>query len=80
MSLSLELEGGGRATLVETDGDRVTLHSTRAFPPGSPLSGASPLGALRVKVRGCKKDGDGFAIDGRFVNLSRTQREALSSR
>lgn len=74
----LELEGGGRASVVETDGDRVSLRSTRAFPPGSPLSGTSPLGTLRIKVRSCRKEGDVFHVDGRFVNLSREQRQRLA--
>jgi hypothetical protein len=78
MTLELALEGGGRATLVETDGDRVTLLATRPFPPGSPLAGEGPLGTLRVKVRGCKRDGEAFRVDGRFVNLSREQRAALA--
>jgi hypothetical protein len=74
----LALAGGGQARVLETDGDQVALAATRAFPPGSTLEGsAAELGDLRVKVRACKKQRDEFRVEGRFVNLSREQRERL---
>jgi hypothetical protein len=74
------LEKGGEARLLETDGDHVTLESTRAFPPGSPLvARAEGTGeTYRIKVRGSQRTGDGvFRVEGRFVNLSRPARDRL---
>ena len=76
--IDIELDGGGRASIDRTDGDRVSLVATRAFPPGSTLEGSLSDGSrLRVKVRGSKQSADGFAVEGRFVNLSRDLREKL---
>jgi hypothetical protein len=75
--MTLELAGGGEARIVATDGDRVELRSTRAYPPGATIEGHLAGAALRVKVRVCKKEGDSFAVQGRFVNLSRQQRERM---
>lgn len=80
MALRFELSAGGTATLVDTDGDKVTLLSSRAFPPGSTLraEGTGDARAYAVKVRSCQKDGEnGFVVGGRWVSLSREQREFL---
>jgi hypothetical protein len=74
------LEKGGEARVLETDGDRITLESTRAFPPGAPLiaqvEGSSDT--YRVKVRGSRRISDAlFRVEGRLVNLSREAREKL---
>lgn len=83
--LRLELSGGGHAELLSTDGDVVTLLSTRAMPPGSTLQGRDSSGeTFQVKVRSSVRqhepDGERsfeFKIEGRFVNLSRAQRLRL---
>jgi len=77
--------GGGDAFIVEHAGDFVTIASTAPSPPGSTLeaSFSGPRSVtVRVKVRGCRRhdlpDGrDGFRIEGRFVSLTRAEREAL---
>jgi len=78
------LEKGGEARVVETDGDFITLESTRAFPPGAPLvarsegTGEAPGHDYRVKVRGSRRVSEGlFRVEGRLVNLSRPERERL---
>ncbi len=79
-TLVLALEGGEQAELVESDGERVVLIATRAYPPGATLSGvAAGLEApFLVKVRGSKRREDGrFRVEGRHVNLSRAQRQRL---
>lgn len=78
--------GGGDAFIVEHKGDFVTLASVAPSPPGSTVE-ATHLASdrsvtVRVKVRGCRRhplpDGrDGFCIDGRFVSLTRADRELL---
>jgi hypothetical protein len=77
--LVIELEDGGQVELLATDGDHVSLTSARAHPPGSTLRGTSPLGPLRIKIRGSTCTGACYRVEGRFVNLSRQQREALKA-
>lgn len=78
--------GGGDAFIVEQKDDFVTLSSVAPSPPGSTVEathrGDARLTTIRVKVRGCRReplhDGrEGFRIDGRFVSLTRADREAL---
>ena len=86
LPIALQLKRGGDAFIVECSADFVTLASTLPSPPGSTVE-ASYAGpprsvSVRVKVRGCRKDAlpdgrAGFRIEGRFVSLSRGDREAL---
>lgn len=82
----LQLKRGGDAFIVEHDGDFVVLASSAPSPPGSTVEATHVGGArsvtVRVKVRGCRRDHlpdgrEGFRIDGRFVSLTRGDREAL---
>jgi hypothetical protein len=75
------LERGGLARLVSADLERVTLDAPLACPPGSTLKllvAGAPLG---VKVSRCRRlegaTDPSFRVDGRWVSLSRVQREAL---
>ncbi len=89
----LSLPNGGEAGVVETDGARAVLVSSAPFPPGATLLGESDdgLGAYALKVRGCRREPPPtemgaapqeaapprFRVEGRWVNLSRPQRERL---
>lgn len=82
----LQLKQGGDAFIVEHSGDFVTLLSAAPSPPGSTLEASRSGGAqgvsVRVKVRGCRRDSlpdgrNGFRVEGRFVSLTRGDREAL---
>jgi hypothetical protein len=82
----LQLKRGGDAFIVEHDGEFVVLASSASSPPGSTVEATHVGGArsvtVRVKVRGCRRadlpDGrEGFRIDGRFVSLTRGDRELL---
>ena len=79
MTAALRWAKGGEADLVALDGDRVTLSSTMSSPPGSYVDGAlvNDGTAIRIKVRGCKKDGERYRIDGRILDLSKTLRLQL---
>ncbi len=79
MSLQWELQGGGEAQLVETDGTLVVVVASRAFPPGATLVGiwAPDSAGYPIKVRGSRKVDGGFRVEGRLMNLSRAQRERL---
>jgi hypothetical protein len=71
---------GGDAKLVALDDDRVTLDSSLSSPPGSLMDGALTTGEpIRVKVRGCKREGERFRIEGRVIDLSRDMRVKLAS-
>jgi hypothetical protein len=82
----LELKRGGDAYIVEHKDDFVTLASVAPSPPGSTVEaehrGEARSVTVHVKVRGCRRhplpDGrDGFRIEGRFVSLTRADRETL---
>lgn len=84
--LPLRLKRGGEAFIVQHAGDFVTLLSTAPSPPGSTLEATHTRGAhsveVRVKVRGCRRESlpdgrAGFLVEGRFVSLSRSDRETL---
>jgi hypothetical protein len=73
-------QGEGRARLVETDGQRAVVESTLPFAAGSTLVGVDPATGTeyRVKVRGGKRiDDTWFRIEGRFVSLTKAEREGL---
>ena len=75
-------QGAGQARVVETDGERVTVESTLPFAAGATLVGidAGTNGEYRVKVRGGRRvDDQWFRIEGRFVLLTRDERERLLS-
>ncbi len=81
--MRLDLTKGGHAELVETDGDSVVVVSTAPSPPGSPLEGSEAGVTFQIKVRSCRRVGPEeparFRIEGRWVNLSRAQRERVLS-
>lgn len=73
-------QGEGQARLVETDGHRAVVESTLPFAAGATLVGvdAATGAEYRVKVRGGKRiDDTWFRIEGRFVSLTKAEREAL---
>jgi hypothetical protein len=74
--------GGGEARLIETDGDWAVVEATQAFPIGATLRALDATGTeYRVKVRGGKKVGEGwFRLEGRFMSMTREERERLLAR
>jgi hypothetical protein len=64
------------------DADKITLRSTCSSPPGSRIEGTvegERQVALRVKVHVCRRQADGaFVLEGRALDLTRADREALS--
>lgn len=79
----LALEGSGTAEVISSNGSVVELLASRPFPPGSTLSLLLAEGqAVRIKVRGSKRVSADeaerpYRVDGRFVDLTRAQRESL---
>lgn len=69
---------GGQGRLIETDGERVSVQSSLAAAPGTPLEGEFEGVTYRIKVRSCRRQGDEaelpFRIEGHFQNLTREQR------
>ena len=81
----LELVRGGTAAVLEVNGEHVVVLSSLSSPPGSPLEAKLDAGTLRIKVRSCQKvepddAGRTFRIEGRFVSLTRAQRDTLAGR
>lgn len=79
MSLKVFWELGGEATLLRVDDDRLTLRSTRSFPPGAPAKGTLGGGAtLTLKVAGSRRESEGiFVVRGRLVSPTVALRAAL---
>lgn len=73
-------QGEGRARLVETDGLHAVVESTLPFAAGATLVGVDAVtgSEYRIKVRGGKRiDDTWFRIEGRFVSLTKAEREVL---
>lgn len=72
---------GGDASFVAVDGERVVLDSSLSSPPGSLAFGALVNGgdAIRIKVRGCKRVGERFRIEGRILDASRDLRTRIAA-
>lgn len=72
---------GSNAKLAALDGENVSLLSTKAAAPGTPLEGSFEGQGYRIKVRSCRRTEEDaerpFRIDGRLQNLSRAARERL---
>ena len=70
---------GGEAEIVAIEGERVALSSTHSAPPGAYVDGALNDGTtLRIKVRGCKRDGERFRIEGRILDMPSNLRQRLA--
>ena len=84
MSIALRFIDGGDATVIETDGERLVVLSTRAAAPGQPLTADADLqnaARVRLKVQGCRRESDGrFRIHGRWLDLTRAAREEIVAR
>jgi hypothetical protein len=82
--LEITLRRGGSARLIVADSEHVSLDAPLASPPGSTLEFVVENSPLGVKVQSCRKiselDPPRYRIEGRWVNLSRPQREALGIR
>ncbi|HET9953626.1 MAG TPA: hypothetical protein VFQ61_03935 [Polyangiaceae bacterium] len=88
--------GGGVARIVRADADNVMLETGAPSPPGSTLRLLVLNREVGVKVRGCRRiegsmqgrlegamDSAGsalFRIEGRWVSLSREQREVVTTK
>lgn len=61
------------------DGEQAELLSPRAAPPGTPLHlhGGADAPTFQIKVNRCRKTDAGFCIEGRWVSLTRSDREWL---
>lgn len=66
--------------VLSLEDDRVTLRSTRASAPGSPIEGKLGDGTIvRVKVARCRADAGAFRIEGRLIDASRALRDRLKA-
>lgn len=81
MSLEVPLVRGGVAFIERADGNHVVVDVGMASPPGSTVELLVANAPLGVKVRSCRRLPDvepaRFRVEGRWISLSRVQREAL---
>ena len=83
--MKIRFESGEEGAARAIDGNVLILHSPRAFAPGSPIRFTVELGdgarAFEGRTIGSRRvDDRGFDVRMRFVNLRRTDREALAAR
>ncbi|HVU05563.1 MAG TPA: hypothetical protein VHE30_27635 [Polyangiaceae bacterium] len=74
--------GGHEGRVLRTDGAAVAIQSTLPSPPGSLVTFLleGTAATYKMKVRGCRKSEGAdlpFTIEGRFVDLTRAQRDAI---
>ena len=74
------MEGGSTATIVELEGDIVTLRWSKPAPPGARIAGTIESGlGIRMKVHHAKRGDDGvFTIRARVIDITRALRDALT--
>ncbi len=82
MTLHVTLKSGQAARLAQLDDDKVTLSSPVAAPPGATVDcilhdAEGTVGDFQIKVNRCRRQGDGFSIDGRLRNAKREVRARL---
>jgi hypothetical protein len=76
-------QGPGEARLVETNGHHALIESTLPFAAGALLIAVDPATGVeyRIKVRGGRRLNESwFRIEGRFVTLTKPERERLMLR
>jgi hypothetical protein len=79
MTVAIVLHQGGIAHLLQTDGDKTVVQSPLASPPGSTLAGRveGQAAEFQLKVKNCRREGDGFRIEGRLRNATKDLKERL---
>jgi hypothetical protein len=80
VNVSLTLAAGGKAAIVENQGDHVVVLSSVASPPGSTLNLKHGELPVLIKVRGCKRLDDSelpFRIEGRLLSFTHAAREVV---
>jgi len=73
-------QGEGDVRLLESDGHRAVVQSTLPFAAGATLLAVDPASQTKyqIKVRGGRRiDDRWFRIEGRFVTLTKAEREHL---
>jgi hypothetical protein len=69
---------GGEAAVTAFDGDRITVLSTTPSAPGSrPEASLASGAALRIKVARCRRQDEGFVIEGRVLDATRETRAEI---
>ncbi len=71
---------GGEAKVTSLEGERLRVLSTTPAAPGTPLEGALEGGTqVRVKVARCRREAEGFMIEGRLVDASRELKKTIAA-
>lgn len=80
MSSAFTWNKGGTGALVTLDGEKITVSSSIPSAPGSRPEATIAGAAFRIKVARCRKQEDGFLIDGRLIDTVREVRLDLERR
>ncbi len=71
---------GGTGALVTLDGERITVTSSIPSAPGSRPEATIDGSAFRIKVARCRKQEDGFLLEGRLIDTVREVRFEIERR
>lgn len=71
---------GGTGALVTLDGERITVTSSIPSAPGSRPEATLDGAAFRIKVARCRKQDDGFLLEGRLIDTIREVRLEIERR
>jgi hypothetical protein len=80
MSREVQLARGGTAAILSADAERVSLEVPHAAPPGSTVELLVSERKVGIKVQSCRRSSLEplrYRIEGRWISLSRIDREAL---
>jgi hypothetical protein len=80
LSAGFTWNNGGTGALVTLAGEKITVSSSIPSAPGSRPEATIDGAAFRIKVARCRKQGDGFVIDGRLIDTVREVRLDLERR
>ena len=80
MSSAFTWNKGGTGALVTLDGERITVTSSIPSAPGSRPEATIDGAAFRIKVARCRKQEEGFLLDGRLIDTVREVRLEIERR
>lgn len=80
MSSAFTWNKGGTGALVTLDGERITVTSSIPSAPGSRPEATLDGSAFRIKVARCRKQEDGFLLEGRLIDTVREVRLEIERR
>jgi hypothetical protein len=80
LSAAFTWNKGGTGALLTLAGERISVSSSIPLAPGSRPEATIEGAAFRIKVARCRRQDEGFVIDGRLIDTIREVRLDLERR